>query len=112
MGHVPARAFAERGAVVVGVARRELLLQQLVAECRRYSPASDYLAGDPGERAFAERVIDETVAPHGRLAVLGNNAAISKHNQFYHLSADQAELGMRINFLSCEWTTLAPLPPT
>src|SRR5438094_647953 len=48
IGHVTARAFAERGAVVVGVARREPLLQQLVAECRRHSPASDYLAGDLG----------------------------------------------------------------
>src|SRR3989442_6755081 len=110
IGHVTARAFAERGAVVVGVARRELLLQQLVAECRRHSPTSDYLAGDLGERAFAERVIDETVVRHGRLDVLVNNAAISKHKQFYHMSADEAELVMRINFLSCVWTTMGAIP--
>src|SRR5213079_462710 len=110
IGHVTARAFAERGAVVVGVARREPLLQQLVAECRRHSPASDYLAGDLGERAFAERVIDETVARHGRLDVLVNNAAISKHKQFYHMSADEAELEMRVNFLSCVWMTMAAIP--
>src|SRR5881397_2846182 len=109
IGRVTARAFAERGAVVVGVARREPLLQQLVAECRRHSPASDYLAGDLGERAFAERVIDETVARHGRLDVLVNNAAISKHKQFYHMSADEAELVMRVNFLSCVWTTMAAI---
>src|SRR5207244_1624997 len=86
------------------------LLQQLVAECRRHSPASDYFAGDLGERAFAERVIDETVARHGRLDVLVNNAAISKHKQFYHMSADEAELVMRVNFLSCVWTTMAAIP--
>src|SRR5438128_9163451 len=110
IGTVPARGFAGRGGAVVGVARREPLLQELVAECRRYSPASDYLAGDLGERAFAERVIDETVARHGRLDVLVNNAAISKHKQFYHMSADEAELVMRIHFLSCLWTTIAAIP--
>jgi short-subunit dehydrogenase len=110
IGHVSARAFAERGAIVIAVARREALLQELIADCRRHSPASDYLAGDLGERGFAERVVDETVARHGRLDVLVNNAAISKHKQIYHLSADEAELVMRVNFLSCVWTTFAAIP--
>src|SRR5437016_13829787 len=78
IGRVTARAFAERGAVVVGVARREPLLQQLVTACRRRSPASDYLAGDLGERPFAERVVDETVARPGRLDVLANTGDIAK----------------------------------
>jgi len=110
IGYVTARAFAERGAVVMGVARREALLQQLVAECRRHSPRSDYLAGDLGQRVFAEHVVDETVARHSRLDVLVNNAAISKHKQFYHMTADEAELVMRVNFLSCVWTTMAAIP--
>src|SRR2546422_8792466 len=110
IGHVTARAFAGRGAVVMAVARREALLRQLVDVCRLHSPASDYLAGDLGERAFAERVVDETVRRHGRLDILVNNAAISKHKQFYHMSADEAGLGMRVNFLSCVWTTMAAIP--
>src|SRR2546428_950304 len=110
MGRAPAGPSAERGGVVVGAGRREPLLQQLVAECRRHSPASDYLAGDLGERAFAERVIDETAARYGRLDILVNNAAISKHKQFYHMSVDEAELVMRVNFLSCVWTTMAAIP--
>src|SRR5437870_3434969 len=110
IGHVTARVFARRGAVVMAVARREALLHELIAECRRHSPASDYLAGDLGERAFAEHVVDETAARHGRLDILVNNAAISKHKQFYHMSADEAELVMRVNFLSCVWTTMAAIP--
>jgi short-subunit dehydrogenase len=110
IGRVTARAFAARGATVMAVARREPLLQELVRECRDDVPASDYLAGDLGERAFAEHVVDETVARHGRLDVLVNNAAVSKHKQIYHLSADEAEAVMRINFLSCMWTTLAAIP--
>jgi len=107
IGWVTARAFAARGATVVAVARREALLRELVDEC---GPGASYLAGDLGERAFAERVVEDTVARHGRLDVLVNNAAISKHKQIYHLSADEAEHVMRVNFLSSTWTTLAAIP--
>ncbi len=111
IGYVTAKAFAERGATVVAVARREALLQKLVDECRPRSPATIYLAGDLGERPFAEKVIDDTVARFGRLDVLINNAAVSKHKQIYHMSADEADFVMRVNFQSCVWTTLAAIPP-
>jgi len=110
IGYVTAKAFAARGAVVVGVARREHLLEELARECRVHSPASGYFAGDLGEHAFAERVVDDTVARHGRLDVLVNNSAISKHKQIYHLSADEAEYVMRVNFLSAMWSTMAAIP--
>jgi short-subunit dehydrogenase len=110
IGWVTAKAFAGRGATVMAVARREPLLQKLVAECRVQAPTSDYLAGDLAERAFAEHVVDETVRRHGQLDVLVNNAAVSKHKQIYHLSAEEAEWVMRVNFLSCMWTTLAAIP--
>ena len=110
IGRVTAKAFAARGATVVTVARREGLLRALTDECRRDAPASECFVGDLGERAFAERVVDETVAHHGRLDVLVNNAAVSKHKQIYHLSADEAEAVMRVNFLSSMWTTLAAIP--
>ena len=61
-------------------------------------------------RSFAEHVIDDTLAKHGRIDVLVNNAAISKHKQLWHLSADEAERVMQVNFLSCVWTTFAALP--
>jgi short-subunit dehydrogenase len=110
IGYVTAQAFAQRGATVVGVARREQLLQQLMRECQAHSPASSYFAGDLAERPFAERIVDETVARHGRLDILINNAAISKHKQLYHMSADEAEHVMRVNFTSCVWITLAAIP--
>ena len=110
IGHVTATAFAQLGATVVAVARRESLLQQLIDNCRPHAPASSYLAGDLGDRRFAERVVGDTVARLGRIDVLINNAAISKHKQIYHLSADEAEHVMRVNFLSTMWTTLAVIP--
>jgi short-subunit dehydrogenase len=110
IGYVTAKAFARRGAVVVGVARREELLRKLVAECAAVSPKSSYLAGDLGDRRFAEGVVEQTVERYGRLDVLVNNAAISKHKQIYHMAAEEAELVMRVNFLSSLWTTLAAIP--
>ena len=110
IGYVTAKAFARRGATVVAVARRENLLKQLMEECRPAAPESSYLAGDLGEREFAERVVDATAAGKGRLDILVNNAAISKHKQIYHTSAEEAELVMRVNFLSSVWTTFAAIP--
>jgi len=110
IGRVTALAFAERGATVVAVARREENLKRLVEECRRHAPASDYIAGDLGVRATAERVVDETVERHGRLDVLVNNAAISKHKQIYHVSVEEAQRVMDVNFHACLWTTFAAIP--
>ena len=110
IGHTTARAFAERGAVVVGVARREALLRDLIESCRVHSPRSGYICGDLGERSFAERCVAETVERHGRLDILVNNAAISKHKQIYHVSAEEAEHVMRVNFMSCVWTIFAAIP--
>ncbi len=110
IGYVTARAFARRGAAVVAVARREELLEKLMRECQPLSPRSFHLRGDLGERAFAEGMIDETVRRLGRLDVLVNNAAVSKHKQIYHTTAEEAEAVLRVNFLSCVWTTFAAIP--
>ena len=110
IGWVTAEAFAARGARVIAVARREENLKRLIEACRTSSPGSAYLSGDLGVRAFAEHVIDDTLARYGRIDVLVNNAAISKHKQIWHMSADEAERVMEVNFLSCVWTTFAALP--
>lgn len=111
IGYATAVAFARRGATVIGVARREAQLEALIAECRTSSPESRYLVADLGERAAAEGIVRDAVERHGRLDVLVNNAAISKHKQIYHTSADEADEVMRVNFMSCVWTTFAAIPP-
>jgi len=110
IGYVTAKAFAKRGSTVVAVARREPLLQRLIAECTPHAPKSEYIVGDLGDRAVAERVVDQTIATHGKLDVLINNAAISKHKHIYHTSAEEADFVMRVNFMSCVWTTFAAIP--
>jgi NADP-dependent 3-hydroxy acid dehydrogenase YdfG len=51
IGYVTAKAFAKRGSTVVAVARREPLLQRLIAECTPHAPKSEYIVGDLGDRA-------------------------------------------------------------
>lgn len=110
IGRDAALAFARKGAKVVVVARREALLQSLVSECDRLTPGASYIAGDLGDRTVAERVVDDTVARNQRVDILVNNAAISKHKQIYHTTADEADHVMRVNFMSCVWTTFAAIP--
>jgi NAD(P)-dependent dehydrogenase (short-subunit alcohol dehydrogenase family) len=110
IGWDTALAFARRGAVVVGVARREAELARLAAACQETSPRSHWLAGDLGDQSFAESMIAATLARHGRLDVLVNNAAMPKHKHIYDVAPDEAERVLRVNFLACVWTSLAALP--
>src|SRR5690606_10490987 len=59
---------------------------------------------------FAEKLIADTVERYGRIDILVNNAAVPMHHPIYEISAVQAEDVMRINFLSCLWTTFAAIP--
>ena len=43
IGRDAAVAFAKRGAIVVGVARREALLKELADECRRHASDASWL---------------------------------------------------------------------
>ena len=110
IGHAAARAFAKRGCIVVAVARREALLEQLSEVTRVDSPRSIHLAGDLGEPGFCEEIIERTISAFGRVDILVNNAAISKHKHIYHTSALEAEHVMNVNFLSAVRTTLAAIP--
>lgn len=110
IGRETVRAFAEQGAVVIAVARREELLRSLIEEVFELSPRSEYLVGDLGERAFAERAISQAVERHGRLDVLVNNAALPKHKRVDRVSPEEAQRVFEVNTLACVWTTLAALP--
>lgn len=110
IGAATARALAKRGNTVVAVARREALLRDLVAEIAGDAPKSFHLAGDLGERRFAESIVAETVARCGRLDVLVNNAAMPMHKLAYGVTADDVDATLRTNFLSPVWTAQAAIP--
>jgi len=53
IGNETAFAFAQRGARVVGVARREDRLRELVGACDGGAARASFIAGDLGARAIA-----------------------------------------------------------
>ena len=110
IGRVTALSLAQAGATVVATARREALLQEVCAACREHTSDSCYIAGDLGEKAFAERLVEETIERFGRIDILVNNAAVPMHRPIYEISVEEAEDVMRINFLSCLWTSFAAIP--
>ena len=61
-------------------------------------------------REFAEGIVRQTFERHGRLDVLVNNAAVPHHQYIFRSTPDDAERVLRINFLSCVYTTFAALP--
>lgn len=110
IGREAALAFARRGCRVMAVARREPLLEGLAREGGDSPGELAWLAGDLGERDFAEEVVHETVRRFGRVDFLVNNAATPCHQPIYEISADEAERVLRVNFLSCLWTTFVAIP--
>jgi NAD(P)-dependent dehydrogenase (short-subunit alcohol dehydrogenase family) len=110
IGRVTALTLARAGATVVATARRESLLQEVSAACREHTPDSCHIAGDLGDKSFAETLVEETVARFGRIDILINNAAVPMHRPLYQISAEEAEDVMRVNFLSCLWTSFAAIP--
>jgi NAD(P)-dependent dehydrogenase (short-subunit alcohol dehydrogenase family) len=110
IGRVTALALAREGATVVATARREHLLREVCDSCSEHTADSCYIAGDLGEKAFAEQLIGQTIERFGRIDILVNNAAVPMHRPIYEISTEQAEDVLRINFLSCLWTSFAAIP--
>ena len=110
IGLEAAKAFAQRGASVLAVARRESRLKDLIEQIRPDSPDSRFLAGDLGDRKFAEAVIATAGSNGGKIDILINNAGMPMHKHAGLLRAEDAERVLAVNFLSCVWTTLAALP--
>lgn len=110
IGAATARLMARMGATVGLVGRRAELMQSVLDECQKDSPASRMWVADLGDLDLAERLVDEAWAAFGGLDVLVNNAAIPKRRAVTELTPDEVEQTMRVNFLSPARMTLRLLP--
>jgi short-subunit dehydrogenase len=110
IGRQVALDFAARGAGVVISARRRELLDEVATMCAAHGVAVEALAGDVAERTFVEQMAARAVARFGRIDVVVNNAGVSKHKQIYHLTADEVDYVLRVNFVAPALLTLAALP--
>ena len=76
MGRDMVRLFAQEGAHVLAVARREARLQELQKSLREAPGRVEIFVGDISCRETNEAMIDRAVALFGKLDVLVNNAGI------------------------------------
>ena len=110
IGRQVALDLARRGAALVVCARRAELLTQVARECEAAGAPVEPLVGDVAERPFVEELAARALRRFGRLDIVVNNAGISKHKQIYHVTADEVDYVMRVNFLAPAYLTLAALP--
>ncbi len=74
IGRATAKLFAEEGAKVVLAARRQRELDELVAQIRDNEGEAEALAGDVGDGAYAEALVELAVRRFGGLDIAFNNA--------------------------------------
>jgi short-subunit dehydrogenase len=70
--------LAGAGAVVTAVARREQPLQDMAAEMRRSSPASDYRVCDVSDTSAYAALLADVERQRGRIDLLVNNAGVGE----------------------------------
>jgi short-subunit dehydrogenase len=110
VGAALARALAEQGAVVGLIARRRGRLAEVLADCRRVSPASTMWVADLADSAAVGPLALQAWDVLGGIDVLVNNAAIPKRRTVIALDPDEVEAVMRVNFFAPVRLALAVLP--
>lgn len=110
IGRAVALTLARRGAVVVGLARRAELLEELAAELARHSPDSTTAVCDVSDAGAYRAALQQVETTHGRIDVLVNNAGIDL--MLPALGGDDATVHrvFDVNFFGTVTGTLAVVP--
>lgn len=105
-----ARAYARAEAKVVIVARDQGRLEQAADSLRGEGGNVTPMAADILQDADVQRAIDETLAKHGRLDALVNNAGRSSRGTLLQTPLDDYRAQWELNFLALVRCTLAAAP--
>ncbi|MFJ3214137.1 SDR family NAD(P)-dependent oxidoreductase [Streptomyces flaveolus] len=90
IGAAAARVFAEQGAAVVLVARRESRLRALAAQLEGDGARAAFAAADVRDAEQVRHAVEHAVDRYGRLDVAFNNAGAGVENKPLHLLEDAA----------------------
>jgi short-subunit dehydrogenase len=110
IGAAVARELAARGDTVALVARRLGRLDEVLADCRGSSPASERWAADLSDPAAAAELARTIWDRLGGIDVVINNAAVPMRRHATRLTLEEVERTMRTNYFSPVAITLAVLP--
>ena len=96
LGRAEAIALATAGAHVVlndlpGAA------DEAVEEIRGFGGSASVAAGDIGERATADAIMEATVGALGRLDIVVNNAGVTRDRMLFNMSDEEWDLVMKIH---------------
>lgn len=110
LGRAIAMDLARAGAVVVGVARNETLLDELARRMAAVSPGSSTVCMDIGDAASFQRLLARVETERGRIDVLVNNAAVDPGLRLSEITMDDFRRTFEVNTLAAIAGTLAVLP--
>ncbi len=97
IGKAIALRFAEEGARVVVAARRQALLDQVVATIRERGGEATAIRTDVAQEDQVDALIGETVTRYGRLDVLVNNAGVGGGRHLADTSTERFDKVMNTN---------------
>jgi short-subunit dehydrogenase len=97
IGRAAARAFAERGAAVVLVARRQKALEAAARECRHLGGQAEVVVADVNEAGRVDAAAEAAMQRWGRLDVWVNNAAVSLFGRLEDCPPEVYEQVIRTN---------------
>ncbi|MEG5262679.1 SDR family oxidoreductase [Pseudomonas sp. JDS28PS106] len=110
IGEATARLLSEQGARLVLGARRTDRLEALVSELREAGGVADFRALDVTDAADVQAFVDFTVATHGRIDVLVNNAGVMPLSRLDALKVDEWNRMIDVNIRGVLHGIAAALP--
>lgn len=110
IGRATATLLAARGAAVVLGARREQILEQLVAEITVEGGKAAHKVTDVCRRADLEALVETAVQRFGRLDAIVNNAGIGPISRFDALRVEEWDAMIDVNLRGTLYGIAAALP--
>lgn len=110
IGREIAIAFAENGADLVIHGTRAEALQNLQAEIRDMGVRCEYVAGDIGAYATAEKLAETCLHAYGKIDTLVNNAGINSRYSFLDLPLEEWDKMLQTNLTSAFYTCKCVVP--